>query len=78
VATGFVATKTPNAIFSAGRAFTWIVANGGYIYFSSDVTAGVTVQTAGSVTVQNLDGIHGTDELNITAVGASNAVLNTE
>jgi photosystem II stability/assembly factor-like uncharacterized protein len=77
VATGFVATKTPNAIFSAGRAFTWIVANGGYIYFSSDITAGVTVQTAGSVTAQNLDGIHGTDELNITAVGASNAVLNT-
>lgn len=78
VATGFVATKTPNAIFSAGRAFTWIVANGGYIYFSSDITAGVTVQTAGSVTVQNLTAIHGTDELNITAVGASNAVLNTD
>lgn len=78
VATGFVATKGPQAIFSLGRTFTWIAAEGGYIYFSSDVTASVSVQSAGSVTTQDLNDIHGANELDIVAVGNSNAVLYTE
>lgn len=78
VTTGFVSNKGPNAIFSLGRTFTWIVGDGGYVYFSADITAGVDVQSAGSVTVQNLNAIHGVDEDNLVAVGASNAVLVTE
>lgn len=75
---GLVAAKTPQALFSLGRTFTWIVAAGGYIYFSSDITAGATsVQTAGAITTQQLNDIHGIDELNLVAVGASNAVLVT-
>jgi photosystem II stability/assembly factor-like uncharacterized protein len=77
VTTGFVAAKGPLAIFSLGRTFTWIVAEGGYIYFSDDITAGVDVQSAGSVTTQNLVAIHGIDENTLVAVGASNAVLLT-
>lgn len=77
VTTGFVALKTPNAIFSQGSTFNWIVADGGYIYFSSDITSGVEVQSSGGQTVQNLLAIHGSDEFNLVAVGESNAVLFT-
>lgn len=78
VATGLVVPAgRPNDIFSAGSGHTWIVGNGGYIYFASDITAGVTPQTAGSVTVENLNAIHGLDDRNLVAVGANNAVLRT-
>lgn len=77
VTTGFVANKGPNAIFSQGSTFNWLVGDGGYIYFSDDITSGVTVQSAGAQTVQNLAAIHGSDEFNLVAVGAANAVLFT-
>lgn len=77
VTTGIVAGKGPNAIFSLGRTFTWMVGQGGYVYFSSDITSGFEVQSAGSVTTQNLNDIHGIDERNLVAVGANNAVLRT-
>lgn len=77
VATGFVAAKGPNAIFSLGSVFNWIVGDGGYIYFSADITAGVTVQSAGAVSTENLAAIHGADENNLVAVGANNTVLVT-
>lgn len=77
VGTGFVASKGPNDIFSLGGSLTWIVGQGGYVYFSEDVTAGVTVQDAGNATVQNLNAIHGFDRENLVAVGASNAVIHT-
>lgn len=75
VTTGFVATFTPTRIISIGPSFTWIAATGGYIYFTADVPSGVTVLTAGSVTAQNLNGIHAYDQYNVVAVGASNVVL---
>ncbi len=77
VGTGFVAAKGPNSMFSMGSTLTWMVGDGGYIYFMSDVTSGVSVQSAGALTVQNLLDIHGSDENNIVAVGASNSVLYT-
>jgi len=77
VLTGIVAAGSPQAIFSFGTAFTWVVGEGGYIYFSDDITAGLTVQSAGTATVQNLAAIHGYDELNLVAVGAANAVVHT-
>lgn len=67
----------PNNIFSAGSAQTWLVGNGGYIYFSSDITGTLAVQSSGGVTTQNLNSIHGIDDQNLVAVGNSNAVLYT-
>jgi hypothetical protein len=78
IATGLVcAAGAPNAIFSAGFGHSWVVGDGGYIYKIEDITLGVEVQDAGVTTVQNLLDVHGADELNIVAVGASNAVVYT-
>lgn len=77
VTSGFVALKTPNRIFSLDRTHTWIVADGGYIYFSDDITSGVEVQTDGSVSAQNLNDVHAFDRNNIVAVGAANVVLSS-
>src|SRR3990170_304790 len=78
VATGFVcAAGAPNDIFSLGSAFTWIVGDGGNVYFSSDITAGVDVQNAGAATTEDLLAIHGFDEVNLVAVGENNAVIMT-
>ena len=77
VTTGFVATNGPLAIHSESPRHVWIVAENGYIYFSSDVTAGVVVQDAGVVTIQDLLSVHAYDILNVVAVGNSNAVVVT-
>lgn len=77
VATGFVASNGPNAIYSSGRTFTWMAADNGYIYFTADITTGVTPQQSGSLTTENLNAIHGLDEDNVVAVGDNNAVLVT-
>lgn len=78
VTTGFVFGKGPNAIVSAGPSKTWLAAQGGYVYFTSDPTLGVSVQEAGTLTAQNLNDIDAFDDLNVVAVGASNAMLNTD
>lgn len=75
VTTGFVATKGPRAIFSLGSTLTWMVGEGGYIYFTSDPTAGVTTQEVGSLTIGNLNAIHGFDSQNLVTVGDGNIVL---
>ena len=74
VTAGFVAAGSPNALVSVGRNKTWFAGDGGYVYISTDITAGVTVQTAGDVTAQNLNDIHCADGV-LVAVGASNTVL---
>lgn len=77
VTTGFVATKGPRALWSLGPNETWFAAEGGYIYFASDITSGVTVQNAGVATAQNLNDIHMLDSTHGVAVGASNALVYT-
>lgn len=77
VATGIVAAGSPNAIFSLSSLFTWIVGDGGYVYFTADPTAGVTVQDAGIATTEVLNDVHAIDDQNIVAVGANNAVIVT-
>jgi len=67
----------PNDIFSAGSAHTFVVGDGGYIYFYNDITATAVAQLSGSLTAQNLNAIHGLDELNVVAVGNLNVVLVT-
>lgn len=77
VTTGFTATKGPLAMWSLGPNETWISAEGGYIYFTSDPTSGVAAQHSGSATTQDLNDIHMLDSTNGVAVGNSNAVLKT-
>lgn len=67
----------PNDLFSLGSTFTWVVGNGGYVYFYNDITGTPVAQSSGGVTTQNLNAIHGYDELNLVAVGAANAVIYT-
>lgn len=77
VTTGFVALKGPNDIFSLSAVLTWIVGDGGYIYFTDDPTSGVSVQTAGGVTTNDLLKVNAFDDNNVVAVGKSNTVLFT-
>jgi len=77
VVNGFVAAKNPNAMSSADVRHTWIVGNGGYVYFASNIKVGVTVQDPGVATTQHLQAVHALDVKNVLAVGNSNAVLFT-
>ncbi|KKM25077.1 hypothetical protein LCGC14_1598610 [marine sediment metagenome] len=77
VTTGFVAANGPLAIHAESPRHVWIVAENGYIYFSSDITASVVVQDAGVATIQDLLSVHAYDILNVVAVGVSNAVVVT-
>lgn len=78
VDSGFVVAHGPNAISSADARHTWIVGDGGYIYFAKNYKVGVTVQDAGVATAQNLNSVHAYDEENVLVVGNANAVLYTE
>lgn len=76
--TGFVGAGSPNDIFSLGSRYTWIVGDGGYVYFTDDVTASVSVQDAGVAASGNdLYCIHGYDELNLIAGGELNTLIHT-
>lgn len=77
LATGIVAANGPLAMFALKPGYVWIVGENGYVYFMTQPTDGVTVQDAGSATVQNLNDVHAYDEENVLAVGDSNAVIHT-
>lgn len=76
IGTGFVAAGSPNAIWSSGnKAF--VVGDGGYIYKSEDITAGVEVLSAGAATTDVLNAVHGLSETFAVAVGNNGAVVYT-
>jgi photosystem II stability/assembly factor-like uncharacterized protein len=77
ITNGFVALKGPQAIVSVSSRETWIVGKGGYIYFSSSPTDGVSVQDAGVATTQDLNDIDAINSRYLVAVGAANAVVYT-
>jgi hypothetical protein len=77
VISGFVAAKAPRAMSSADARHTWIVGDGGYVYFAVNHRVGVTVQDAGVATTQHLQAVHALDTENVLAVGNSNAVIYT-
>jgi photosystem II stability/assembly factor-like uncharacterized protein len=77
ITTGFVAAKGPNAIDSYDPFDTWIVGDGGYVYYTSDPTVGVTVQDAGVATTQNLKAVDAYTTQVVVAVGVSNSVVFT-
>lgn len=78
VTRGFVFGNGPNAIASADPDHTWLAADAGYIYFTSDPTQGVEVQEAGSLTAQTLNDVDALDEEVVVVVGNSNVVLATD
>jgi hypothetical protein len=74
VSTGFVAA--PNAAVAInGKIF--VVGEGGYVYWTDDPTAGVTVLDAGVATVDDLNCVHAIDEDHAVAVGNNGAVIFT-
>jgi photosystem II stability/assembly factor-like uncharacterized protein len=75
VATGFVAGGEPVAIYAPDPSHVYIVGLGGYVYLSTDITAGVSVLDAGVATAQNLNAVHGIGSQFIVAVGQANAVI---
>lgn len=75
---GFVVGKGPHAISSADARHSWIVGDGGYIYFVKNHRVAVEVQDAGVATIQNLNDVHALNTTYVLAVGNSNAVVYTQ
>lgn len=78
VVTGFVAGKLVNAMDSADARHTWIVGDGGYVYFVQNHRVKAEVQDAGVATLQNLLSVHALNTQYVMAVGNSNAVIYTK
>ncbi len=77
IATGIVAAGSPTDAFAVGG-YMFVCGDGGYVYGTDDVTAGLTVLDAGTTTVQDLKAVHSISEYNAVAVGAAGAVIYTE
>lgn len=74
VTTGFVATKTVADMYVLSPREIFFVGAGGYIYKSTDITAGVTAVSEAGATSQDLARIHGEGET-IVCVGAAGTVV---
>lgn len=77
VTTGFVAAKGPNDIWSVGVS-AFIVGDGGYVYLTTDPTAGVTVLDAGIATTSNLNAVHALSAEFAVAVGDDGVIVFTD
>lgn len=72
VTTGFDVLGPPNAIFALNSTAVWIVGDAGYIYFTEDITTGVTVQSTGApASNQDLYDVHAHDANTVVACGAN-------
>lgn len=79
VTAGFVANKQPNDMFVLSPNEVWFVGEGGYIYKSEDITAGVTAVNAGVATTADLKRIHGYGNGDtLVAVGESGAIVRSK
>jgi len=78
VTTGFAVGGEPNAIFALNSTSAWICGDGGYIYKLGNPMQGVTVQSSGDATSENLLDIHACDDENVVAVGENGAIVATE
>lgn len=74
VTTGFVAAHDPNDLYVASPREIYFCGDGGYIYKSTDITAGVSVVNAGAATSNDLIRIDGKDET-IVATGEVSTVI---
>lgn len=71
---GLVSAKSPTDMYIESPRSIWICGDGGYIYHTDDVTQGVDVIVAGTLSSDNLARIDGYDDT-IVAVGSNDAVL---
>jgi hypothetical protein len=76
VQTGFVAGSEPNDIWAVSTV-AFIVGDMGYVYQSTDPTAGVTVLDAGVATIAQLNAVHALSENYAVAVGNDGSVIYT-
>ena len=74
---GFVGAPNDCDRATGGR-YLYVVGDGGYIYRTDDITAGVTVLDAGVTTIQNLNRVHALSDDFVVAVGAGGTVVYTE
>lgn len=77
VTSGYVAGKSPRAIYSKASNETFVTAQGGYIYKMTDPALPVTVLTDGSVSTQDQNDIAGSGRT-VVSVGANNSVLKSD
>jgi photosystem II stability/assembly factor-like uncharacterized protein len=75
VTTGFVAAGSPLAMFVQNPQAIFFVGELGYIYKSTNITAGVTPISAGDATTENLYRVNGDGFNTIVAVGAGSTVV---
>lgn len=74
VNTGYVATKSPRAIYAASGNRIFMGAAGGYIYMARNITTQVEVVEDGSNTTQNCNDVHGQGTSIIVAAHNSNVL----
>lgn len=78
IATGIVATNGPLDIWSVGS-YAFIVGENGYVYGTSDPTAGVTVLDAGvAETTDDLHAVHAISDAHALAVGLNDSIIYTQ
>lgn len=74
VTTGFVTAHGPTDIWVQSPRNVWLTGRSGYIYKLTSVSAGVTVIDASNSTAENLNRIHGLEEI-IVVTGDNGVVL---
>lgn len=68
--------RGPNHAHSFGRK-AFIVGDFGFVWYTEDITSGVTVLDAGVATIANLNDVSALDQYNVVAVGNDGAVIYT-
>jgi hypothetical protein len=76
VTAGFAAGNTPTDLYVVSPDEVYFSANNGYIYKSHDITAGVSVISAGTATTNDLTRLDGFEDI-IVCVGESGTVVKT-
>jgi hypothetical protein len=77
IATGIVVGGEPRDVWSTGT-YAFVGGTAGYVYGTSDITAGLTVLDAGNATTNNLNAIHALNDNFAVAAGHQGDVIYTE
>lgn len=77
IATGIAVGGEPNDMWGVGS-YLFVVGDGGYVYGTDDITAGVTVLDAGIATTDILYAVHALNDQFAVAVGASDTIIFTQ
>lgn len=76
ILTGFVVGGEPNDVWSVGVG-AYVVGDGGYVYYTTDPTLGVTTLDAGEATTNDLYAVHALSDEQAVAVGADDTIIYT-